>query len=266
MKRSILFTIFLLSSITTLAHQRNSDHRFCVRLTLHDPVNSRLQWQEFLQKRTQNNYNGDPNIFNSNQFKSYWLWFNYSITNKLKLSVSPFGYFESYILNNSNADAAIPPIKEFRWAGRIEHETKGKYFNYSNRYNLEYRRRDLKNNDVYLPNWRIRYMVRLDKPLKNILSPTKPLIFTAYNEVFIQFGKAVRDNPNVFDQNRVYLGASYELIKNIKLNLGYIYGFQERNSGKEFDNINTYWVVLTLDNFISQLKKKQKLSKADLKI
>jgi len=256
MKRYILFVIISLNCLSIYAQQRNSHNLFWVRLTLADTLNSRLKWEVFLQKRTQNNYQGDPNVFHSNQFKSYWLWFHYSVNNKLKLSASPFGYFESYTLNNSNADADIPPIKEFRWAGRIEHETNGKYFNYSNRYNLEYRRRDLKNNDVYLPNWRIRYMVRLDKPIKNILSPTKTLIFTAYNEVFIQFGKAVRDNPNVFDQNRIYLGASYELIKNIKLNLGYIYGFQERNSGKEFDNINTYWAVLTLDNFISQLKKK----------
>ena len=95
-------------------------------------------------------------------------------------------------------------------------------------------------------------MAKLEKPVKGILSDKKPVTLILYDEVFLQFGGAVKDNPNVFDQNRVYLGASYEAIKNIKLSVGYIWGYQERNSGKEFDNINTFWTILTLDNFISQ--------------
>ncbi|MGY3212505.1 DUF2490 domain-containing protein [Mucilaginibacter sp. HD30] len=255
MKR--IFTVaFLLFMYHTVCAQRNSHNLFWGRLALADTLNSKIKWEVFLQKRTQNNYAGDPNIFNSDQFKSYWFWFHYTLNKNVKLSVSPFGYFESFVLNNSKPDAAIPPIKEFRWAGRIEHETKGKLFNYSNRYNLEYRLRDLKNNGEYLSNWRVRYMIRLDKPVLNVLSKTKPVTFTVYDEVFLQFGDAVKNNPNVFDQNRIYAGASYEVVRNIKFSLGYIYGFQARNSGKEFDDINTYWAILTFDNLISQFKRR----------
>jgi hypothetical protein len=77
----------------------------------------------------------------------------------------------------------------------------------------------------------------------------------AYDEVMLQFGRAVKNNPNVFDQNRIYLGISYELLKNIRITPGYLFTIQERNSGKEFDYINTFWVILTFDNLLSQFHK-----------
>jgi Protein of unknown function (DUF2490) len=231
--------------------QRYNHGLFWFRLAIADTINSQFKWEIYLQKRTQTSSPDNNNIFATPQFKSAWLWFHYTINPRIKVSVSPLGYFESYVLNTKPADANLAPIKEFRLSARIEHESKGK-LNFSNRYNLEYRLRDLQNNGKYLPNWRIRYMAKLEKPIKGLLSEKKPVTFTLYDEVFLQFGESVKNNPNVFDQNRVYFGASYEVIRNIKVSLGYIYGFQERNSGKEFDNINTFWTVLTLDNFISQ--------------
>jgi len=169
------------------------------------------------------------------------------------VSISPFGYFESYVLNVKPTDEDLAPIKEFRWSVRLEHETKGRIVNYSNRYNVEYRWRDLLNNNNYQPNFRVRYMARLEKSVTGIFS--KPVSFVLYDEIFLQFGKAVKDNPNVFDQNRLYLGFNYEILKNVKTSVGYIYGFQERNSGKDFDNINTFWVVLNFDNIFSQFAR-----------
>lgn len=88
-----------------------------------------------------------------------------------------------------------------------------------------------------------------------LLSHKKPVTFELNDEVFLQFGDAVHNNPNVFDQNRVYLGFNYECFRNFKTSLGYIYGFQERNSGDEFDNTNTFWLVLTFDNLFTQFKR-----------
>lgn len=229
---------------------------FWLRVVVADTFSQKFKWEVYYQRRTQNNYKGDPNIFHSPQFKSYWLWFYYNLNKNVKLSVSPFGYFETYTLNTKLSDPNIPPVKEFRWSARLEHETKGRYFNYSNRYGLEYRWRDLKNNGVYQPNFRARYMVRLDKPVKGIFSGTKPVTFTISDEIFLQFGPAVKKNPNVFDQNRLYAGAAYEIFRNVKLSLGYIYWLQARNSGVEFDNINTYWTIITFDNVLSQFKRK----------
>jgi hypothetical protein len=79
----------------------------------------------------------------------------------------------------------------------------------------------------------------------------------ANDEIFIQFGKAVQGNPNIFDQNRVYAGFNYPITKNIKTSLGYIWGIQERPSGTEIDYSNIIWGVLTFDNLFSQFKKKR---------
>lgn len=256
MRRLILFLCILIS-IQAPAQQRRYHHGvFWFRLAIADTVGKQFRWELLLQKRTQDAGPEDKNIFTAPQFKSAWLWLNYTLSPKVKVAVSPFGYFESYVLNTKPADVNLKPIREFRWSARLEHETKGRFFNFSNRYNLEYRWRDLQNNDRYLPNWRVRFMAKIEKPL--FLLNKRPLTFTVYDEVFLQFGRAVKDNPNVFDQNRVYVGASYELVRNVKFNLGYIYGFQARNSGEEFDNINTIWTVLTFDNFISQFLRRKR--------
>lgn len=100
-------------------------------------------------------------------------------------------------------------------------------------------------------------MARIEKPVINIFSSVKPVTFILYDEIFLQFGKAVRNNPNVFDQNRIYLGANYEILENVKATIGYIYGYQERNSGREFDNINMFWVIINFDHLITQFLKKK---------
>lgn len=108
----------------------------------------------------------------------------------------------------------------------------------------------------YSGNWRVRYMVRLEKPVFNIFSNSKPVTFALYDEVFVQFGKAVSGNPNIFDQNRISAAATYEVVRNVKFGLGYIFGYQSRASGKEFDRFNAYTATLTFDNLISQFKNK----------
>jgi len=247
----------LLTVCAASAQQRYNHGVFWFRVAVSDSITSRLKWEAQWQRRTQNNGPGDANIFHSPQVIAYWAWLNYTLNPHVKVSLSPFCYFETRVMNTSPDDTKLPAVKEFRWCGRLEHETKGKLFNFINRYTLEYRYRDLKNNGDYQPNWRVRYQVRLEKPVSGILSPTKPVVFTLSDEVAVQFGKAVRNNPNVFDQNRLYAGAAYEVFTNVKLSVGYLYWFQERSSGEVFDNINTLWTVLTFDNVFSQLKEKK---------
>ena len=97
-------------------------------------------------------------------------------------------------------------------------------------------------------------MVKFEKPLLGILSEKKPLSVFVSDEVFIQFGEAVKNNPNVFDQNRISFGVAYELVKNIKFSASYLNIKQSRISGKEFDNANALWVIVTFDNLFSQFK------------
>ena len=95
-------------------------------------------------------------------------------------------------------------------------------------------------------------MVRIEKEVLGIFSDVKPVTFTLFDEVFFQFGDAVKYNKYIFDQNRLYLGASYEILRNTTLSIGYAYGFQMRPSGDQCDNLNSLYVALAFDNLFSQ--------------
>lgn len=224
------------------------------RLALSDTIkNKKWKWEFYLQKRTQNQGDRSADLFNESQFTSYWFWLNYQASKSLKISISPFGYFNTNLLIAKPSDAEVPGVKEFRWSGRLEHENKFRFFNMYNRYTMEYRIRDLKHDKVFQPNWRARYMIRLEKPIK---LGKKVFTLVGNDELMVQFGKAVKNNPNIFDQNRIYIGFGFEPLKNIKINFGYLYTVQQRPSGTEIDKINTLWGILTFDNVVSQFFKK----------
>ena len=251
---SFLIGVLICSTSLAQSHTTYSHNVFWGRIILGDNITPKLRTELWIQKRTQDTESG-TSVFEAPQFDSYWLWFSYNLTPSLKLALSPFGYFESYLLYAQPSDLERPPIKEFRYTLRLEHEQKGKFLNYSNRYSFEYRTRDFSNTSNYEPNWRIRYMARFEKPIRADWLKGKSLSIIAYDEIMIQFGKAVKDSPSVFDQNRIYAGFSYSLFKNIKITPGYLFTIQQRPSGEVFDYINTYWVVLTFDNLISQFRR-----------
>ena len=250
-----LIFVLLILSVLSYGQQTRTHGVFWGRLVLSDKINTKMSWEAYLQKRTQN-IPKETSIFGAPHFFSIWLWMNYAVSKNVKLSVSPFGYFDSYGFLTQPSDVDIPGIKEFRWVVRLESEQKLKYFNYSNRYSVEYRRRDIRNDNVYQPNWRLRYQAKIEKPVNNLLSAKKPVSFFLTDEIFMQFGKAVRANPNVFDQNRLNIGASYEVVKNIKVSLSYLNIMQQRNSGKDFDDANAVWVILAFNNLFSQFSKR----------
>ena len=187
------------------------------------------------------------------------MWFTYKLSKTSTASFSPFAYYKNFPLNTKPNDENLPGANEYRLSLRYTNEQKGRIVDYSNRYTFEYRLRDLHHDHVYMPNFRMRYMARLEKSVFNILSHARPVTFELNDEVFLQFGNAVRDKPNIFDQNRIYFGFNYELFRNLKSSLGYSYGIQERSSGDEFDNVNMLWLVFTFDHVFSQFRHKKNL-------
>lgn len=255
--RSLGVILLLFGSCDALAqsYTRHWHNVFWGRVILADNITPKLRTELWIQKRTQDT-EAATSMFESPQFDSYWLWFTYSVNKDFKVSISPFGYFESYILYTQPFDQERPPIKEFRYCLRLEHEVKRKIVNFSNRFSFEYRTRDLSNAGKYEPNWRIRYMARLEKPIRGEWLKGRSLSVIAYDEVMVQFGKAVQSSPGIFDQNRVYAGFSYSIFKNVKITPGYLFTIQQRPTGEVFDYINTFWVILTFDNLVSQFIKK----------
>jgi hypothetical protein len=77
------------------------------------------------------------------------------------------------------------------------------------------------------------------------------------NELMVQFGPAVRGNPNVFDQNRLYGGLSAGLSRSVRASLGCIWQVQQRPSGREFDYATVVWGVVTADNVLGRFRNKR---------
>lgn len=255
--RSGYLLLFFLLFVSSIAFAQNYHHNvFSLGLTLADTINKRTKLELSVQKRTQNTASDKHNFFKSSQLNSILFWLNFTISKTSKISISPFAYYENFILNTKTNDENLSPVKEYRFSARYANERRSRIVDYGNRYSIEYRLRDLKHDGIYLSNFRMRYMAKLEKSVIGILSRRKPVTFQLNDEVFLQFGKAVHNHPNVFDQNRVYLGFNYEVLRNFRTSLGYLYGFQERNTGDEFDNVNMLWIVLTFENVFTQFRRK----------
>jgi hypothetical protein len=247
----LLTGVLIAFTITAGVAQTNFYHNIVWgRLVLTDTINARLRWELMIQHRRQNVPDNEADVFRAPQFSSYAPWLHYTLSPTLKFSVSPIGYFENWTLLSQPADLAKVSTRELRVVARLDQEQKLGWLNLMNRYTLERRWRDAANTNVFQPNWRVRYMLRLEKPIRAAWLK-RPLSVVLSDELMVQFGYAVRGNPNVFDQNRLYGGVNVGLSRSVKASLGYLWTIQERPSGKEFD------YVLTFDNVLSQFKKKK---------
>lgn len=97
---------------------------------------------------------------------------------------------------------------------------------------------------------RIRYMFRMQVPLKGKAIEDKTPYWALYDEVFIGFGKNV--NANVFDQNRIGVLLGYRWNKNIRIEAGYlnqILQFGRQIKGKNVFQNNNGLIINANFNF-----------------
>lgn len=98
-------------------------------------------------------------------------------------------------------------------------------FQVSHRFMLEQRwvgtfsNKQLEKPDNYIYLNRVRYMARVDVPLKGKTIVNKTPYLAAYDELMIGFGKNV--NQNVFDQNRIGILGGYRFSDHIRIEGGY---------------------------------------------
>src|SRR4030095_5080576 len=104
---SVIYSLFLLLfllPLTSFSQQRYTHQLFWLRLTFGDTINEKLEWEFGIQRRTQNNYTGDPNLFHSFQFEGYSPSLKYSFSERFNVSVMPLGYYRSHALNVQQTD------------------------------------------------------------------------------------------------------------------------------------------------------------------
>ena len=108
-------------------------------------------------------------------------------------------------------------ILEQRWVGR-------------------YTNANLTKEDEYLFLNRMRYMFRMQIPLKGDKIANNTPYLALYDEILIGFGKNV--NENIFDQNRLGILLGYKINDKVKLELGYLN--QILQLGREVNGSNVF--------------------------
>ncbi len=88
------------------------------------------------------------------------------------------------------------------------------------RWNGKYNNASLNKEDEFVFANRLRYMFRLQIPLKGKIITNKTPYTAIYDEVFVGFGKNV--NENIFDQNRVGILLGYKFSPLVKMEGGFI--------------------------------------------
>ncbi len=92
---------------------------------------------------------------------------------------------------------------------------------------------------------RFRYRIGLSVPLgKKIIEP-KTFYFSAFDEMFIGFGKGIQ--KEIFHQNWAYMGLGYKINKKMSVNLGYMNQYLITPSHLESNHTLKFLIVYNFD-------------------
>lgn len=198
-------------------------------------------WQQSL-LRVGVNYNLNPRVL----FRAGYAWietFNYG-----EIPINGFGkdFTEHRIFQMvqlSHKEGIVDLSHRFM----LEQRFVGRYSNAS-----------LEREDEFPLLHRIRYMFRMQIPLRGKEIIDKTPYVALYDEIFIGFGKNV--NANVFDQNRFGLLFGYRFNKNVRVEGGYlnqILQFGRQINGQNVFQNNHGIIINANFNFDLSIKKKQ---------
>ena len=160
----------------------------------------------------------------------------YYINDDAKLTAG-YAYVTTYPGDNHKniSQPEHRPWQQFQWHSRFPK------LRVMQRVRLEERfRRKILNDDElaegYNFNFRVRYNFLIQVPLTKRLFEKGTVAFVANDEVQINIGKNIV--YNYFDQNRLFLGFSYQLNKHDNLHFGYMYQFQQLAAGNQYKSVN----------------------------
>ncbi len=166
---------------------------------------------------------------------------NYQVKPNLLLRAG-YAYIETYAYGDIPLNGFGKNFTEHRLFQMAQLSHKEGIVNFSHRFMLEQRFVGRYNNanstseDEFPLLHRMRYMIRLQLPLKNKEIKNNTPYFAMYNELFVGFGKNV--NANVFDQNRIGVLIGYNVNKTFRIEGGYLN--QIIQFGREINNKNIF--------------------------
>lgn len=187
---------------------------------------------------------------------------NYSLHPSILFRLG-YGWIETYPYGDIPLNGLGRDFTEHRIFEMVQLSHKEGIVDFSHRFMLEqrfvgrYSSANVVNEDEFPLLNRMRYMMRLQIPLKGTEIKDKIPYISLYDEIFIGFGKNV--NANIFDQNRIGVLLGYRFNKNFRLEAGYLnqtlqYGRQI--GGKNVFQNNNGFVINT--NFNFDLSKNEK--------
>ena len=201
------------------------------------------------------------NVITNGQQSLLRVGINYNLNANVLFRLG-YGWIETYPYGEIPLNGLGRDFTEHRIFEMVQLAHKEGNINFSHRFMLEQRfvgryssAAVTKEDEFPLLN-RMRYMCRMQAPLKGKTIKDKTPYAAIYNEVFIGFGKNV--NANVFDQNRIGLLLGYRFNKTIRLEAGYLnqivqYG-RQINSKNVFQNNNG---IILNANFNFDVRKKK---------
>jgi hypothetical protein len=166
---------------------------------------------------------------------------NYQANPKLQLRAG-YALIETHPYGNIPINGFGKVFTEHRIFQMVTLTDKISKFELSHRFMLEqrfigrYTQAELTVEDDYIFMNRIRYMFRVQMPLKGIEIKNRTPYIAAYDEIFIGFGKNV--NENIFDQNRLGLLLGYRFNTNFRIEAGYLN--QTLQLGREINQRNVF--------------------------
>ncbi|HQV00839.1 MAG TPA: DUF2490 domain-containing protein, partial [Bacteroidia bacterium] len=188
---------------------------------------------------------------------------NYQVKPNILLRTG-YAFAETYNYGDIPINGLGRDFSEHRIFEMVQLTHKEGRFDLIHRYMLEqrfvgrYSSADVSKEDEFPMVNRIRYMLRIQVPLKGNAIVDKTPYAAVYDEVMIAFGKNV--NANVFDQNRIGLLLGYRFNKTIRVETGFINQiaqFGRLVNGKNVFQHNSGFMVNAIFNF--DVSKKAKL-------
>jgi hypothetical protein len=236
--RNLLIVIFAITITLTAKSQNNriSTHQTIgwygyfgtIKLKNKFSLHTEYQWRR-------------ENIITNWQQSLTRVGLNYQLKPNILLRAG-YAYIETYAYGDIPLNAFGKNFTEHRLYQMAQLGHKEGIVNFTHRFILEQRFVGRYNNasstteDEYPLLHRLRYMARLQLPLKNKEIKNNTSYFAMYNEILIGFGKNV--NANIFDQNRLGILLGYNVNKTYRVEGGYL--SQIVQFGRQINNKNVF--------------------------
>jgi hypothetical protein len=259
MKRHYLYTVLFLSIFynTFSQNTRISDHNSIgwynyfgtFKLSNKLGVHSEYQWRR-------------DNVITNWQQSLFRVGLNYNLNPRVLVRVG-YAWIETFPYGEYPINSLGRDFTEHRIFEMVQLSHKEGIIDISHRFMLEqrfvgrYSSANVSKEDEFPLLNRMRYMARLQVPLKGKEIKDKTPYVAIYDEIFVGFGKKV--NANIFDQNRFGALLGYRFNKNVRIEAGYLSQILQLGRQISGQNIFQYNSGLILNaNFTIDLTKNVK--------